>query len=753
MPGTRNQKLLWKKWVENLVPKTRLGQAMLIGLAVWFFNWTFSDSNTIFGSSFLKRGCDVLSVLALIPWLWFLVNGLLWGVQQMLWRLRWRLILTYCLIGVLPLALMLLLMGAAGYSMLLQSNSDLVSRQLDGYVEQSKAAAQAISRELSNENLNLLEVAQLRQRLQNRANTLSSVFPGLTLTVRGTAAQPFEISVSSIYGTSEQDHASVPKAAQIWNTTASMPEWMDHETEFHGLVFDEDAMGKLRVFARHVVKATTGTPFLLQMNYPVGAELSQHLSHITGLTVTPSQELLKMYRRPDGELAMEDATGAEFSFSPASGSLANARQAQRGRFEELFKAFPIFMPITDWPTGKRMQSNVLVMDFSFLGFDQSLKRFNQLGSGSLIGELLLTIVTALGGIFLVIGLTATISAFFLTRSITGTVHHLYEGTKRIEAGNLEHEIPTRGQDQLNALAASFNQMTRSVRELLRVSAEKQRLDQEMRIAAEVQARLFPRAIPPTTAFDMALGVCIPARSVSGDYYDFLDVVPGVIGVVVADVCGKGMSAALLMSNFQAHLRGQVQASRDIHQSWLSAAAMSAETLEAGVSFSSYSDPSAPPHAVQSLITRVNHQIKSSVLDASYITLFYAEFDERTLLLRYVNAGHNPPLLLRNHSNGHKAVERLDCGGMVLGLFAEAEYEEATVKLESGDLFVAFTDGLIEARNPRGDEFGEERLTSLLARCSSLPAAEIERHILQAVKDWTGGAEQEDDLTLIVLKVK
>ncbi len=223
------------------------------------------------------------------------------------------------------------------------------------------------------------------------------------------------------------------------------------------------------------------------------------------------------------------------------------------------------MLTTDWQTGKQMQSDVLLVDFSLLGLNQTLNRLDQFRSGSFIGELLLTIITALGGIFLMLGLIAIVWAGFLTRSITGAVHDLYEGTKRIEAGDLEHEIPKRGQDQLSALAVSFNQMTRSVRELLRVSAEKQRLDQEMKIAAEVQARLFPRSIPQTATLDMAPGVCLPARAVSGDYYDFLDVAPGVIGIVVADVCGKGMSAALLMSNLQANLRGQVQAYRDAYQ--------------------------------------------------------------------------------------------------------------------------------------------------------------------------------------------
>src|SRR4029453_16805874 len=146
--------------------------------------------------------------------------------------------------------------------------------------------------------------------------------------------------------------------------------------------------------------------------------------------------------------------------------------------------------------------------------------------------------------------------------------------------------------------------------------------------------------------------------------------------------------------------------------------------------------------------RVNRQIQSSIIDASYVTLFYAEIDERAATMRYTNAGHNPPLLYRRRG---RAIERLDRGGTVLGLFADAEYEDQEVRLESGDVLAAFTDGLIEARNPEGHEFGEEQVISLLTAYAELPAVEIERQILSAVKHWTASAEQEDDLTLVILK--
>ena len=302
---------------------------------------------------------------------------------------------------------------------------------------------------------------------------------------------------------------------------------------------------------------------------------------------------------------------------------------------------------------------------------------------------------------------------------------------KVEAGDFDHEIPITGRDQLAGLTKSFNRMTSSVRELLRVSAEKQRLDQEMKIAAAVQSRLFPRSIPKSERLDIAKGVCIPARLVSGDYYDLLGVAPGMIGVVVADVCGKGVSAALMMANLQANLRGQAQANRDAYQS--------------GV------HPIANP--ARRVVERVNQQVAGSITDASFITLFYAEFDERRSTLRYTNAGHNPPLLFLNGGRDGERVRRLDVGGTVLGLFCDTEFEEEEIELRSGDTLVAFTDGVIEARNPLGEEFGEDRLIEVLLENDGLSAAEIENRILRAVEDWTAEAEQEDDLTLVILKVR
>lgn len=710
---------------------------MAIGIAVWFVNWVFSVEGLIFGSGWLKALVDLASLLALIPLAYFLYRGTNWVVEHLLWRLRRRLIVTYFLLGVLPLLLFGALVSLVGFVVIMESSSSLVARQLDGYLEQSRAAATAIGRDLGRLDSGQIAPNQLRQQLQERAEALAPIFPQVSLSVYrpGTPELSIVVTAESGGGHSDSESGARNTAEEYRNG----PAWLKARSEFHGLASTTTSSGASEIRAHHLVRVAGAAPTVFQLSYPIGDELTRHLTHITGLSVKPGRMVLPaIVRNPSGDPVIDSRQTEEI------GRRASQAATQLG-------GFPIIMPITDWKSGARLEDQALSVDASFMAPVQIWRRVQQFKTGNVIGEILFALISSLAVIFLLIALVALVSAMFLTRSITGTVHNLYRGTQRIEAGDFDHEIPIRGQDQLSALGVSFNQMTRSVRELLRVSAEKQRLDQEMKIATDVQARLFPRAVPKSDALDVAPGVCIPARSVSGDYYDFLDAGPGLLGIVVADVCGKGVSAALMMANLQANLRGQVLAYLDAYRDKMRLAAPGDSSDPARSA-----EYAAVPFRVRRIIDRVNRQIVGSMMDANYVTLFYAEFDERSSVLRYTNAGHNPPLLVRcrqNDGGRHLAVERLDRGGTVVGLFREAEYEDVEVRLEGGDLIAAFTDGLVEARSPAGEEFGEQRLISLLENCAHLSAKEVEGLILQTVREWTAGAEQEDDLTFVVLKRK
>jgi phosphoserine phosphatase RsbU/P len=730
MQYPRKSKFPLAELIKSLAPITWMGRLMLAGVIVWFIDWAMAESETLLGSRSLKTIVDIGSALALIPLAWFLIRGARWVAGNLLWRVRRRLIVTYLLVGALPLLLMVALLALVLLAVLAQSNVSLVGKQLDGYLEQSQAAARAISHDLNRLDASSLGEERLRRRLQERADSLGPIFPDVTLVVnrndvagRTNGNKGFDVKVKGPASENVADvaagHNPSPQSlAELADLTSPFPQWLlsrlDGEREFHGLVVETDQFARRRVHALSVIKLEQQPATVFQLSYPISESLCAHLSHTTDLDVKPATAnfpLILTSRGPQPDVESAESAGG----------------FQGG-------GWPIFKPIAEWRTGNIRQNEALRVDPSFILPARIYQRIQQFKSGSAIGSAVVFGLGVLVVFFLFITLAAVVYAVVLTSSITGAVHYLYEGTMKVEAGDLDHEIPITGRDQLAGLTRSFNRMTRSIRELLRVSAEKQRLDQEMKIAAAVQSRLFPRSIPKSEKLDIAKGVCIPARSVSGDYYDLLDVAPGVIGIVVADVCGKGVSAALMMANLQANLRGQTRAYQDAYENGGRPLAMAAKPA-------------------RRVVERVNQQVAGSMMDASFITLFYAEFDERASTLRYTNAGHNPPLLFCNGKRDREDVKKLFVGGTVLGVFCDIEFEEEEIELRSGDTLVAFTDGVIEARNPHGEEFGEDRLIDVLMENAGLPAAELEKRILRAVEDWTAEAEQEDDLTLLILKVR
>ena len=244
----------------------------------------------------------------------------------------------------------------------------------------------------------------------------------------------------------------------------------------------------------------------------------------------------------------------------------------------------------------------------------------------------------------------------------------------------------------------------------RLEAER-RVAQEMDIARQVQSKLLPQKAPPLATLDYA-GACIQARAVGGDYYDFLDLGEGRVGFVLADVAGKGISAALLMANLQAHLRSQsALVARDL-----------STTLQS-----------------------VNRLFYEATEPAKYATLFLGVYDDTTRRLRYANCGHNPPVLLRADR-----VELLTGTATVLGLFETWECDIAEICLHPGDILAICTDGVLEAANSEGQEFGEQGLVATLQSKSQLPASALLEAVLAAVKEYAPG-EQADDLTLLIAR--
>ena len=352
--------------------------------------------------------------------------------------------------------------------------------------------------------------------------------------------------------------------------------------------------------------------------------------------------------------------------------------------------------------------------------------------------------TGLVGIFLLVAaialalviLAALLIGISLTRKITYSVANLYKATQHINRGDFTHRIQVREKDQLAALQVSFNSMTENLQKLILEQKEKERLQSELEIAHEVQAQLFPQTAAGTSTLELH-GICRPARIVSGDYYDFLSYGPDQVGIAVGDISGKGISAALLMATIHSAVRAYEQ---EQLVSVGTAAAYGTNTRIAA--FEAQMAPASPAQ----MLWLLNRHLFQSTQPEKYATLFLGFYDDIQHRLTYSNAGHLPPIILARDGS----VRRLDRGGTVVGLFLDRDYEEQTVELYPGDIFIAFSDGITEPENEFG-EFGEERLIETIAAYRDLPLERITEHAVSAIQDWIGSTEQPDDITLVLAR--
>ena len=285
------------------------------------------------------------------------------------------------------------------------------------------------------------------------------------------------------------------------------------------------------------------------------------------------------------------------------------------------------------------------------------------------------------------------------------------GLVYVDSRSFVHEFTP---DDLNLLTVLANVAAiRIEHELLQqLREQEERRTQDLKQAAEIQRGILPRGAPAVRGVDLA-GHNAPSRTVGGDYYDFITYPDGRVAVVLADVAGKGMSAALLMSNLQA--RVQILAEE--------------------------------PSDLAGLMQRLDQSIAANSPENRFITMFLGLIDPAAGSLVFSNAGHNPPLLIRESGE----EERLEAMGTVLGVLPEIGYEEKRQEFRPGDLLVIYSDGVTEAESPEGEEFGEQRLADLLVAHRHEPAAEIVERVIQAVAEWIAGAPPADDVTIVVAR--
>ncbi len=338
--------------------------------------------------------------------------------------------------------------------------------------------------------------------------------------------------------------------------------------------------------------------------------------------------------------------------------------------------------------------------------------FSSLGE---LGDLYLVVLGAVAVVFLLIEIAALITGIILTRTITKAVDGLYRATQFVQKRDLTHRVRIEREDQLGELGESFNSMTSSISNLIEEQTQRQKLENELSIAREVQAQLFPRELPEIPGVKLE-AICRAARVVSGDYYDFIALGTTRLAMAVADISGKGISAALLMASLQAALRSQVLGENGTE-------------------------------STAALVARLNRHLFRNTADDRFATFFYAVYDTVSRTLRYTNAGHLPPLCICNGK-----VQQLDVGGMVVGVVEDYLYEQGTIQMEPGSLLVGYSDGLVEPENVYGEEFGISRLQDLATRLRHSTPRIVAESLMQAAEEWGGTPEQADDMTVIVARI-
>jgi phosphoserine phosphatase RsbU/P len=319
--------------------------------------------------------------------------------------------------------------------------------------------------------------------------------------------------------------------------------------------------------------------------------------------------------------------------------------------------------------------------------------------------------------FLVVELIALAIGISITRTMTRAVHYLYESTLRVQEGDFSYRIPIKGNDQMAALGSSYNTMIEKLGRLLKVAQEKERLQADLDIAQEVQTQLYPRTVPRVEGLQITAKLD-PAKSVSGDYYDYQKIDGHHCAIALGDVAGKGISAAILMANIQSAMRAQLRAAQEGHVDV---------------------DPAV-------IVSQINKHLEANTTTEKYATFFFSIYDDRTGELTCTNAGHLPPILLRGDE-----VRRLDVNGMVVGVFPFAQYDTSRITLEKGDLLLLYTDGITEPENEYEEMFGEDRLIETVRRVAHKRNEEILNEVFTAVQQWTFAPETADDMTMMILR--
>jgi len=617
-----------------------------------------------------------LRFIGLIAGVYLLFRFIGWWRTRLLWSLRNRLIVAYLFIAVVPVLLILILFVQASRVLYSQFGAYLLYEELHRRVEMLDDGSEHI------------------------AAALNSLPPGIT---RESAE---EVLASQSHAVHDRD---LPGLQIEFSQDSSLLKRIapPGKSRFAGLLQRRET---LYLYSERVVDTRNG-PRVLSLYAPLTPEYLSTIAPDLGAI-----QLNLMRRFTGGQARGVIYQTASGQYETSGRIVAKNRNLQPA-------AYWVDLAIN----GVSRMDSAYVSETGvvdpvrpvFAVFSARASRLNDRIFTSL-GELRETyfgiLVLALATFFL-LELAALITGIVITRRITKAVGELYRATLLVQSGELSHRVRVEQRDQLGLLGESFNIMTGSIGDLIEEQKQRHRLENEISIAREVQNQLFPQKFPEVPGVEIA-AICKAARTVSGDYYDFIQLSPTQVAIVIADISGKGISAALLMASLQAALRSQLLA------------------------------PGSESMSTAELVARINKHLVRNTADDRFATFFIAVYDSSTRRLRYTNAGHLPGFCVTDGSSVH-----LDAGGMVLGIMENYPYQEGSLVVPPDALLIGYSDGLIEPENVYGEEFGIARLEEIAIRVHEAGPREVAESLMTAAEEWAGTPEQADDMTVIVARLR
>ncbi|MDQ3417503.1 MAG: SpoIIE family protein phosphatase [Acidobacteriota bacterium] len=680
-PAPTMRDLLLRSWAGRLFLIAAVVKLILGGLRILFTLPAFLD---ILG---IAATLGLIISLSYFIWRLFVLSK-----RRLLWRVRRKLIISYIFMGVVPALLIIgfFLLGAGLVSM--NVSAYLFKDGYDALVEDISVLTEAAARDIARDPAGLSATLERSLRVagfRHRNSNVSLAF----VPASGARLKPVHVG--------PWEHAVAPTSIPAWARDASFAGTI-------ALPVDE-ATGAVQLAIRGI-------------SHAIDAQGQAVGSVISDLAVD-DQALASLYDRTGVK------AGAASIGSPGSTAATAVISAGGDKGGSLFRNSVAFLDCALWVEAeKRPDCRATISTTYRVG--ELWSRLSNAQPVSVKGESLevafLVILGLVAVLFLIIQGVALLMGLTLARSITSSIHELFMGTERVRQGDFGHRIEVTTNDQLGELAHSFNQMTGSIEGLLQTAAEKKRLDEELRIARQIQMSLLPRGPLDTPGLSIT-ALCVPAREVGGDYYDFFDLPDDRLGVLIADVAGKGTSAALYM----AELKG----------------------LVLGLSQTQMSP--------RDMLIEVNRIISDNLDSRSFITMTYGVIDRRAGTMTYCRAGHTPLIFLPGPASALPGVAQvLIPSGLVVGLripgaaekFAGL-LEEQTIELAVGDVIAFYTDGISEAMNADSDLFGDSRLSDIIEEHGHLSSGELRERILREIESFVGGADQHDDMTMILLKVE